>query len=103
VPPRDGSLIVAETGAIVALVDARDRDHATLRALHDEHGAEWVLPWAILPEVDYLLATHVGERAARAFFADVAEARFAVEPYLRADVVRARELDAGHRALRLGL
>jgi hypothetical protein len=56
-------VIVADTGAIVALVDASDRYHAPIRALFEENPGAWVLPWAILPEVDYLLGTHVGRKA----------------------------------------
>lgn len=58
-------MIVADTSAIVALIDADDRHHALLRALFEADPAEWVVPWVILPEVDYLLSRH-GGAAARA-------------------------------------
>jgi predicted nucleic acid-binding protein len=56
-------VIVADTGAIVALIDRKDQHHRTVRPLFEEAPDQWVLPWAILPEVDYLLAHHVGVRA----------------------------------------
>ena len=56
-------MIVADTGAILALIDKSDRHHTTLMQLFDEHADEWVLPWAILPEVDYLVGAHVSARA----------------------------------------
>jgi len=96
-------VIVADTGAIVALVDADDRNHAALRRLFEKAPAAWVLPWAILPEVDYLLGEHVGERAQERYVGDLASGAWAIEWGDPADLVRAEEISRRHRALRLGL
>lgn len=96
-------MIVADTGALVALIDADDRHHGSLRALFEEDPDAWVVPWAVLPEVDYLLATRVGRRAQQAFLADLAEGAYHVEWGRLEDLERARELDARHRSLGLGL
>jgi uncharacterized protein len=96
-------VIVADTGAIIALLDADDAHHDRLRALFSERPARWLLPWAILPEVDYLAREHLGVRVARAFLADLAAGAFTVEWGHEADVDRARELDARHAGLGLGL
>ena len=96
-------MIVADTGAIVALVDADDRHHAALRRLFEKAPDDWVLPWAILPEVDYLLGSHVGVRAQERFIADLASGAWAVEWGDQADLVRAEEIARRHKALRLGL
>jgi predicted nucleic acid-binding protein len=53
-------VIVADTGAIIALVDADDKHHRAIRALFENDPESWLLPWAVLPEVDYLLSAHVG-------------------------------------------
>ena len=45
-------MIVADTSAIVALIDADDQHHRVLRRLFEADRTEWLLPWAILPEVD---------------------------------------------------
>ena len=95
-------MIVADTGAILALVDADDKHHAVLRELF-EREPDWVLPWAILPEVDYLLAAHVGIDAELAFVRDLAEGRYVLESGAEADLPRAWELCARYRDLRLGL
>jgi predicted nucleic acid-binding protein len=58
-------LIVADTGALVALIDADDRYHGYMRDLYERDPDRWVVPWAVLPEVDYLVSTHVGDEAAR--------------------------------------
>lgn len=96
-------MIVADTGAVVALIDADDRHHETMRKLFEDGDSPWVLPWAILPEVDYLLSAHVGVRAEEAFLADLASGIFAVEWGREADLVAAERLCRRHRALRLGL
>lgn len=96
-------MIVADTGAIVALIDADDAHHKTMVDLYEERPADWVLPWAILPEVDYLLAEHVGEKAQRAFLADLASGAFAVEWGSQLDIVRARKICEQYRSLKLGL
>jgi predicted nucleic acid-binding protein len=87
----------------VALIDADDRHHQVLGALFREDPAAWVVPWAVLPEVDYLLATQLGSRTQGAFLADLARGEWAVEWGQEADVVRAHEIDRKYRALRLGL
>lgn len=96
-------MIVADTGAVVALLDADDRHHETLRLLYEEDPGAWVLPWAVLPEVDYLALNHLGLLVELAFLADVAEGVFAVEYGDERDLVRAHDIARKHRALKLGL
>ncbi len=71
-------MIVADTGAVVALVDADDRSHRALRAHFESDPDAWVLPWAILPD-------------------------YAVEWGDETDLIRAHALCTRHRGLRLGL
>lgn len=96
-------MIVADTGAIIALIDADDDYHEPMTDLFERDPAVWVLPWAILPEVDYLLATHVGRRAQNAFLADLSEQAYVVEWGRPEDLQRAHELHSKYRALHLGL
>jgi predicted nucleic acid-binding protein len=96
-------LIVADTGAIIALIDADDRHHRQLRGLFERDPDAWVLPWAILPEVDYLVGAHVGSRAQDAFLADLSDGVFHVEWGAEEDLEKAQGLNRKHRALRLGL
>jgi uncharacterized protein len=96
-------MIVADTGAILALVDADDRHHAAMRSLYLEEPDAWVLPWAILPEVDYLLATRIGPRAEAAWLADLADGAFTIEWGRQADLPVAQAIHRRYRALRLGL
>jgi predicted nucleic acid-binding protein len=96
-------MIVADTGAILALVDTSDRHHATLLTLFDGHPTDWVLPWAILAEVDYLVGAHVGAKAQEAWLDDLASGAFQIEWGSDADLARAREIARRHRSLGIGL
>jgi predicted nucleic acid-binding protein len=96
-------VIVADTGAIIALLDADDRHHRTLRKLFEADPHAWVLPWAILAEVDYLALSQLGLVVELAFLADLSAGAFAVEWGEETDLTRAHELARRHRALKLGL
>jgi len=96
-------MIVADTGAVVALIDRSDRNHRALRELYAANPAAWLLPWAILPEVDYLVGAHVSARAQEAFLADLADGVFAVAWGDEGDVDDARRLQEQYPKLRMGL
>jgi hypothetical protein len=96
-------MIVADTGAVYALVDTRDRHHRGLRELFESDPDAWVLPWAILPEVDYLLGKRLGQRVEKDFLEDLAEGRFAVAWGDESDLQEARRICRRHRALKFGL
>ncbi|OFW08148.1 MAG: hypothetical protein A3H96_23300 [Acidobacteria bacterium RIFCSPLOWO2_02_FULL_67_36] len=96
-------MIVADTGAVIALVDRNDRHHAALRAAFTAAPDDWLLPWAILPEVDYLLGAHVSVSAQGAFLADLADGSYSVEWGNDGDLEMAARLTRQYRALRMGL
>lgn len=96
-------MIVADTSAIVALIDADDRHHESMVTLFEEDPSAWVVPWAVLPEVDYLVSRHISPSAAEAFLQDVADGAFAVEWGNDADWGRAQAIRDQYRALTLGL
>jgi predicted nucleic acid-binding protein len=96
-------LILADTGAVLALIDADDRHHAILRDCFLREPQSWLLPWAILPEVDYLLSSRVGTEAATAFVADLAAGALVVEWGAPSDLVRAHEITRKYHSLKMGL
>jgi len=96
-------VIVADTSAMVALIDSSDRYHSVLAEAWEMAPEEWVLPWVILPEVDYIVSTRVGHDAAHVFRADVAAGAFVLEWGTPSDLLRANEIDWTYRALGLGL
>jgi predicted nucleic acid-binding protein len=96
-------VIVADTGAVLALIDADDGHHETLAAVFREDPSAWILPWAVLPEVDYLLGAHLGSRAQDAFLSDLGRGEWVVDWGGEADLRRVNEIATRYRALRLGL
>lgn len=96
-------MIVADTGAMLALFDRGDRHHDEVRAIFEANPDAWILPWAVLPEVDYLVTTHLGARAQALWLSDLASGAFEVEWGSREDLAEADRLCRRHKALRLGL
>ena len=96
-------MIVADTSAVVALLDRGARDHAPIREAYEKRPGEWILPWAILPELDYIVAARLGTAVAAALRRDLAGGRFMIEWGSLADLRRAEELNAAYRSLQLGL
>lgn len=96
-------MIVADTGALVALFDRSDRHHEAVRAIYESDPDAWMLPWAVLPEVDYLVSAHLGARAQDLWLADLATGAFAVDWGRQEDLVAAERLCRRYKALRLGL
>ena len=96
-------MIVADTGAMIALIDRHDAHHHAIAKAYEAHADEWVLPWATLPEIDYLLGAHVGAAAQKAFLADLSEGAYAVEWGREEDLDEAVRLTRQYNALRLGL
>lgn len=95
-------MIVADTGGVLALLDRDDRHHAAVRRLFESE-PDWILPWAILPEVDYIAAKRLGDRVARAFLDDTHAGLFAVDGNVTRDLPRAAELLGQYADLSLGL
>ena len=96
-------MIVADTGAVLALLDADEQHHRTLRSLFESAPHRSKPPRAILPEVDYLVGTQLGPRAGEMFLADLADGRFVVEWGRDEDVAAANRICAKYRSLKLGL
>lgn len=96
-------MIIADTGGIIALLDRDDRHHATVRRLFEEQRGVWLLPWAILAEVDYLAATRLGGKVASAFIQDVRDGGFAVDSDVARDLPRACALLDRYASLKIGL
>ena len=96
-------MIVADTGAVIALIDADDRHHSALRHVFETDPAAWVLPWAILPEVDYLLLKYLGPRVARTFVEDLSGGRWIIDWEGPDDLQRASALCSTFASLDLGL
>lgn len=96
-------MIVADTSAILALMDVGNSHHIPLRSAFRADREDWVVPSAALPELDYLSAKRLGPAAAAALRADLADGRYVIEWGEADDLERALELGRAHRDLSLGL
>jgi uncharacterized protein len=96
-------VIVCDTSALVALIDASERHHPAVLKLFQHYRDLWLVPWAILPEVDYLLATRLGARVQDIFLSDLAEGAYRVDWGRTEDLERARSLSGRYQDLQMGL
>ena len=95
--------IIADSGAIYALYDRKDRQHsAVARALDRERGLV-IVPSAILGELDYLLREHLGIQAEIDFIESLISGAFTLENLTSEDVTRCHELITAYENLNLGL
>ena len=96
-------MILVDTGAMVALLDAGDRHHGVVRALYEDNPDGWILPAVILPVVDYLITKYLGSKAAETFLADLADGAFSIEWGNDGDLAAAQQICARYRSLHIGL
>lgn len=95
--------VLADTGAVYALLDRSDAWHRRVVSYWERHAAEIRLPEPILAEVCYLVAKHLGSTAETAFVRAVAEGEFILEPLVAdEDVPRAADLMHVYRDAAIG-
>jgi predicted nucleic acid-binding protein len=95
--------LVADSGALYALYDSRDKHHKVVRAAVMAETGAILVPVAILAEIDYLLRTRLGQRAEERFLEGVLGGSFTLCPFLLEDAAEVRELLVKYRDLDLGL
>ena len=88
---------------MIALLDEDDRHHKAVKSLYLDSPHTWVLPWAILPEVDYLVAAALGPDAQPTWLDDLVRGAYSVEWGRDDDVAVAQTLARKHASLRMGL
>jgi predicted nucleic acid-binding protein len=84
--------VLADSGAIYALLDRDDNWHDRVRGWWERNGDDVRLPVSILPEVAYLVAQRLGADAELAFIDAVAAGDFTVEQLEPDDFVKAAAL-----------
>ena len=88
---------------MLALLDARSVTHVAVVEVFRSCRNEWVLPWAILPELDHMVPRRIGRAVAEAFRVDLAKDLYTVEWGGRSDLQRALEIHRMYPDLALGL
>lgn len=94
--------MLADTGALYALVDASDAWHKRVIVWWETGRREVKIPVTVLPEITYLLANRVGPAAEETFVRSISEGEFAVESLEPEDIERAAELIGVYSDLPLG-
>lgn len=94
---------MADTGPLVAAVNARERSHRVAADLVGAFGRSLVVPLPVAVEVDYMLRRRVGLHAARSFLAALANGEHEVGFLSPGLLRRAVEIDERHADLDLGI
>jgi predicted nucleic acid-binding protein len=95
--------LIADSGAVYALYDSRDRNHHTVADVVKHESGTIIIPMAILAEIDYLLRVRLGNRAVTRFLEGVSVGGFALEPFTSQDLIRCQTLLKTYADLDLGL
>ena len=95
--------LIIDAAPLVALADHADRMHDRVGEVLRTEPGRLVIPAPVSAEVDYLLGFRHGSTARRAFMADLAAGRFAVECLERADYRAVAEIESNYADLDLGL
>ena len=96
-------MIILDTSGLLAALDASQRHHAAAVAALRAADPPWLLSPFVLAELDYLLATRVGESAERALLSEVSRGVYRLEGFGHEDVAVAERVIAKYAALEIGL
>lgn len=96
-------MLIVDTSGLLAAIDSDQRQHARSReALETSEGPFLLSPFA-LAELDYLLATKVGQREQLALLEEVGRGTFRLESFSNYDVKAAVSVLERYADLELGL
>jgi predicted nucleic acid-binding protein len=95
--------LIADSGAVYALYDARDRHHSAVTQVIEDERGPIVVPMAILAEIDYLLRIRLGSRALLRFLEGISVGGFSLEPLTSQDLNNCQRLLETYADLDIGL
>jgi uncharacterized protein len=95
--------LIADSGAIYALYDARDQHHSAVADLIGGEPETIIVPMAIVAEIDYLLRVRLGNRAVLRFLEGIRIGGYVLEPLTPLDVNRCISLVQTYANLNLGI
>lgn len=96
-------MIVLDTSGLLAAIDASQHDHHRAREALLAIEPPWLLSPFVLAELDYLLATRVGQWAERALLAEVGRGVYRLEGFDSDDIVAAEKVITRYLDLNVGL
>jgi len=96
-------VILLDTSGLLAAIDGSQSQHSASRRALEAAQAPWVLSPFVLAELDYLLATRVGQAAERALLDEVGRGVYRLEAFASEDVEAAERVIGRYAELDLGL
>lgn len=96
-------MILLDTSGLLAAIDGSQREHEDARRALELAPPPWILSPFVLAELDYLLATRVGQAAERALLAEVGRGAYRLETLEAAEIAAAERLIGRHASLEIGL
>ena len=96
-------MIILDTSGLLAALDAGQRHHAAAASALRNAAPPWLLSPFVLAELDYLLATRVGQAAERALLSEVGRGVYRLEGLSAEDIAAAERLIGRHADLDVGL
>lgn len=96
-------MIILDTSGLLAALDASQRHHAAAASALQAAPPPWLLSPFVLAELDYLVATRVGQHAERALLAEVGRGVYSLEHFESGDIARAEQLIDRYADLNIGL
>jgi uncharacterized protein len=96
-------VIVLDTSGLLAAIDASQRSHEAARRALEAATPPWILSPFVLAELDYLLATRVGQAAERALLAEVGRGVYRLDSLEPADIAAAERVIGRYAELAIGL
>ncbi len=96
-------MILLDTSGLLSAIDRSQRHHDAARRALEAAAPPWILSPFVLAELDYLLATRVGQDAERALLGEVGRGVYRLESLDAADIEAAERLIGRYRDLEIGL
>lgn len=96
-------MIIVDTSGLLAAIDASQRGHDAARRALEATPAPWLLSPFVLAELDYLLATRVGQAAERALLSEIGRGVYRLESFEQPDIAAAERLIGRYASLEIGL
>ena len=96
-------MILLDTSGLLAAIDAAQTRHASAVAVLRTVPPPWLLSPFVLAELDYLLATRVGQAAERALLAEVGRGVYRLAEVTAEDIAAAEGVIARYADLGIGL
>lgn len=96
-------MILLDTSGLLSAIDRSQRHHDAARRALEGAAPPWILSPFVLAELDYLLATRVGQDAERALLGEVGRGVYRLESLDAADIEAAERLIGRYRDLEIGL